>query len=113
MPCWQPEPWQCSWIASCGEGLDTTCSREVELLGITGINSLSPDSSTQPSIVRYFRSTSEKAHFKTVGGERLAPRWVAIVSDAELLTRRTYDWCETWVVQMAYVRKQVVFNLVI
>ena len=46
-------------------------------------------------------------------GERLAPRGVAMVAYAELLTRCPYDRREARVVQVADMRQQVMLDLVI
>ena len=65
------------------------------------------------SAARQFRCAPEEAQFTPVAGERLAPRGVAGVADAELLARRAHDRRETRVVQVADVRQQVVLDLVI
>ena len=48
-----------------------------------------------------------------MAGERLAPGWVTVVADAELLAGRTHDRRETRVVQVTDVRQQVMLDLVI
>src|SRR5450759_1465063 len=62
---------------------------------------------------RPLRPAPEEAQFTPVTCERLAPGWIAVVADAELLARRAHDWRETRVVQVADVRKQMVLDLVI
>ena len=46
-----------------------------------------------------------------VAGERLAPRRVAVVADAELFAGCPHDWRQARVVQVADMRQQVMFDL--